>query len=452
MADELIIDSKALIFATLADVYLSSGMVDEAISILKDGLSRNPNYTLGKIILGRAYYMKGNVDEALKTLEALYPEAKDSENANLYLARCHKRIGDLDKAAQFYEIVLKVNPQNKDARQELDSIASKPAVVPAKAEEPVIETTNLPPTIKEAAVVAVPIMEEPVIVDRKPPVEKIDQPVEPPAEEPVIPIVDTIPQAMLREQLETEKGEPESVPPVVEPKVEEKEPPVEKKKPPIAEKKVEVKPELKPEPMPEKELTKAEKVAEIEELLNIKKPEIESAVPLEKEKTKEKVKKEIKEKVKEEEKEEEKEEVPILPEIGFEIPSAATPPPVQATGVSPLDTLKEPMSHLLKLKAVKGAFICSRDGLLIQNSYEARADIEEIAALIAAICNEADDSFKFLKEDAMEKCIIEKGDESVCVVTAGESLLCIVTKPEAKPGLVFVYARKIIEQIREILG
>jgi len=440
MADELIIDSKALIFATLADVYLSSGMVDEAISILKDGLSRNPNYTLGKIILGRAYYMKGNIDEALKTLEALYPEAKDSENANLYLARCHKRIGDLDKAAQFYEIVLKINPQNKDAHQELDSIAPGPATVATKAEEPVIETTNLPPTIKEAAVVAVPIMEEPVIVDKKPPVEKIDQPVEPPVDEPVIPIVDTIPQAMLREEIDSEKERPESAP-AAEPKIEEKEPPVEKKEPAIEEKKVEVKPE--PKPTSEPELTRAEKVAEIEKLLGAKAPEEAPVVPPPAKQEKEKAKKE----------EEKAEEVPILPEIGFETPTAAVAAPtVQAGGVSPLDTLKEPMSHLLKLKAVKGVFICSRDGLLIQNSYEAREDIEEIAALIAAICNEADDSFKFLKEGAMEKCIIEKGDESVCVVTAGESLLCIVTKPEAKPGLVFVYARKIIEQIREILG
>jgi predicted regulator of Ras-like GTPase activity (Roadblock/LC7/MglB family) len=212
------------------------------------------------------------------------------------------------------------------------------------------------------------------------------------------------------------------------------------KEPPVTEKPIAVKPE--PKPTPEPELTRAERVAEIEKLLGAKAPEEAPVVRPPAKQEKETAKKE----------EEKAEEVPILPEIGFEIPTAAAAPPVQAAGVSPLDTLKEPMSHLLKLKAVKGAFICSRDGLLIQNSDEAREDIEEIAALIAAICNEADDSFKFLKEGAMEKCIIEKGDESVCVVTAGESLLCIVTKPEAKPGLVFVYARKIIEQIREILG
>jgi len=72
--------------------------------------------------------------------------------------------------------------------------------------------------------------------------------------------------------------------------------------------------------------------------------------------------------------------------------------------------------------------------------------------MIAAIHNEAEDSFKFLKDGSIEKFIIDKIEYPICVITAGESLLAVVTQPEAKPGLVFVYARKIIEEIREILG
>ena len=120
MADELIANSGALIFATLADVYLSSGMVDEAISILKDGLVRNPTYTLAKIILGRAYFIKGNIEEALKILEGVYEEAQDSENLNLYLGHCYKKIGEPDKAKKYYEATLKINPENREAKRELE--------------------------------------------------------------------------------------------------------------------------------------------------------------------------------------------------------------------------------------------------------------------------------------------------------------------------------------------
>ncbi|MGQ9817118.1 MAG: tetratricopeptide repeat protein, partial [bacterium] len=134
MPDELAMDSKALIFATLADVYLSSGMIDEAISILKDGLSRNPNYTLAKIILGRAYYLKGDTEQALKTLEEIYEEAKESENENLYLGHIHKKLGDYEKAVKFYEATLRINPENKEAKQELSLLSPKKEV-----EEPVVK-------------------------------------------------------------------------------------------------------------------------------------------------------------------------------------------------------------------------------------------------------------------------------------------------------------------------
>ncbi|MGQ9817117.1 MAG: roadblock/LC7 domain-containing protein, partial [bacterium] len=138
----------------------------------------------------------------------------------------------------------------------------------------------------------------------------------------------------------------------------------------------------------------------------------------------------------------------ILPEIGLE-------PVVEETKLekpSPLDALNEPMKKLTDIKTVKGAFILSRDGLLIQSYYPQRTDLEETCALIAGIFNDADNAFKFLKAGGLEKFIIEKSDETICVITAGESLLSIITEPEAKPGLVFVYARKIIEEIRKILG
>jgi len=328
MADELIMDSKALIFATLADVYLSSGMIDEAISILKDGLARNPNYTLGKIMLGRAYYLKGDIDEALKILKEIYELARDSETENLYLGHCYKKKGDYEKAITHYQAVLKINPENREASAELE-------ILKPQKKEPT-EETMIAPFEK-----AIP---EPVALPR----EEISAP----TEDVKLPSV---------EEFVAQTEEP--------PK----------------------------EPSPVKEET------------------IEATLP--------------------------------LPELGLE-----TIPTKPAELISPMEALNEPMRHLLEIKSVKGSFILSRDGLLIQNYYQGRTDLEEIGALIAGIFNEAEDAFKFLKCGQLEKCIIEKKEETICVITAGESLLCIITQPEAKPGLVFLYARKIIEEIRKVLG
>ncbi|MEE8596550.1 MAG: tetratricopeptide repeat protein [bacterium] len=326
MPDELAIDSGALIFATLADVYLSSGMVDEAISILQDGLSRNPTYTLAKIILGRAYYMKGDIKEAIKILEGTYDDARDSENTNLYLGHCYKKLGEIDKAMKYYETVHKINPENKEAKQGIEALKTEP--------------------VKAAAEVKVEEVPEPV---------RVEEPTQP------------------MEVAEAKVEEPTQPMQAAEVKVEEPTQPMEA---------AEVKVEEPTQPMQAAEV----KVEEPTE---------------------------------------------------FEVP---------------LESLKKPVNRLLGIKTVKGAFICSKDGLLIENYYKGRTDIDEICAMIAAIHNEAEESFKFLKEGYVEKFIIEKEEETICVIATGASLLTVITQSEVKPGLVFVYARKIIDEIREILG
>ena len=342
MSDELTIDSGALIFATLADVYLSSGMIDEAISILKDGLSRNPKYTLAKVILGRAYYMKGDIDESLRVLEEAYEKASQSESANLYLGHCYKQRGDIEKAVNYYETVLKLNQDNTDARKELETL---------KPEAPKEETVVEKPEPVQEPVVQEPVVQEPVVQ-------------EPVVQEPVVqePVVQ---EPVVQEPIEQE-------PVVQEPATEEP---------------------ATPEPMaPEQPLATIEEVVRPEEVHEEKAPAL------------------------------------------------------------PLETLDEPIKRLLNIGTVQGAFICSKDGLLIQDYCENRRDVEEMSALIAAIHNEAEQSSQFLKAGNVEKFIIEKGDETICVLVTVESLFTVITEPEAKPGLVFVYARKIIDEIKEILG
>ncbi len=374
MADELKIDSGALIFATLADVYLSSGMIDEAISILKDGLVRNPGYTLAKIILGRAYYMKDDIKEAVKILEEVYTEAPDSENTNLYLGHCYKKLGENEKALKFYEATIKINPENSEAKKELELLKSE------KVEEKVAPEEEPKP---EAVEVAVPAEEE-VIKEEKP--QEVEAAV--PTEEEVIEEKPQEVEAAVPTAKEVIEEKPqEEVKPEIEEKVEEN---VEKEKPPEETKPAVVEEKVEPQPAPAVEVTKEEP----------------------------------------------------LPEIGLEEAEKKE---------TPLQALEAPMQRLLKIKSVKGAFICSRDGLLIQSYYD-RPDIEELCALIASVISDADESFKFLQKDSLERGIIEKADETICVVTAGESLLTVITEPEAKPGLVFIYARKIIEEIKEILG
>lgn len=344
MSDELRVDSGALIFATLADVYISSGMIDEAISILKDGLARNPNYHLARIILGRAYYLKGDIEEAIKTIEEVYDEVKDSESANLYLGHCYRDLDQKEKARTYYEATLKIDPENMDALKEIEKLI--PDFTPPPKAGPG-ETTELEPA--EVEVSAIPLGTEGTPEE------------EAPVEE------EAAPSVAAEEEKESEVVVEEYAPVVEEPAV-------------------------APEEGQETDIAAIESVLE-------------------------------------------------------ELPQKET-----AVEAVPLEALDKPVNRLLDLDTVKSVFLSTKDGLLIKNYGSVEHDVESVCAAVAAICLDVDESFRLLKRGGLTRCIIEKPDETLCVMAVGDSLLTVVTQVEAKPGLVFIYARKIIEEIEEILG
>ncbi|UCD04834.1 MAG: tetratricopeptide repeat protein [candidate division WOR-3 bacterium] len=324
MADELRVDSGALIFATLADVYISSGMIDEAISILKDGLIRNPNYHLAKVILGRAYYLKGEYDKAVETLEKIYGDIKDDESANLYLGHSYLKMGDNVKAKEFYENTLKINDGNTEALQALERL-----------------------------------------------------------------IPDFAPESEVHMAEPAGGGEPEAA---------------------------------------EVEEVAHEVVLPSESLGAVREVELPS---------------ESQEEIQEKETGEEL----MIDSFVQDLPEREL-----VTESVPLEALDKPVERLLALESVKDVFIATKDGLLIKNYAKDDSDVEVICASIAGICLDVDEAFRLLKRGGLTRCIIEKADETICVMAVGDSLLIVITKVEAKPGLVFVYARKIIEEIEEILG
>jgi len=337
MADELRVDSGALIFATLADVYISSGMIDEAISILKDGLIRNPNYHLAKVILGRAYYLKGEYDKAVETLEKIYGDIKDDEGANLYLGHSYLKLGDNVKAKEFYENTLKINDGNTEALRALERL------IPDFAPEPEIHPAE-PTSGGEPEAAEVDEFAHEVVLPSEPEAAVPD----------AIPISESI-GAVREVELPSESQE------------------------------------VIPEKESGEELTIDSFVQELPE----RKPATESV---------------------------------------------------------PLEALDMPVGRLLALESVKNVFIATKDGLLIKNYTKGDNDVEVICASIAGICLDVDEAFRLLKRGGLTRCIIEKTDETICVMAVGDSLLIVITKVETKPGLIFVYARKIIEEIEEILG
>jgi predicted regulator of Ras-like GTPase activity (Roadblock/LC7/MglB family) len=311
------------------------------------------------------------VDKAIETIESVYEEVKESETANLYLGYCYRKLDDNEKARQYYEKTLKINPENMEALKELEGLIPDftPPQKLAQAEPSMVEE---PPAEKPVAE-TVPLVEA-----------KKDEVKEPEAAEPGLMVEE--PHAVDLDSV------------VEEPKVEE--------------------PELQEvaiaTPVPEEEPFGVEKTPDV-------------MLPTE---------------------EEEEPQVVSIESIVEELPEKK----VEIEAV-PLEALDKPVGRLLDLETVKGVFISTKDGLLIKDYGGVRErDVEAICASVAAICMDVDESFRLLKRGGLERCIIEKADETLCVMAVGDSLLTVITKVEAKPGLIFVYARKIIEEIEEILG
>ncbi len=72
-------------FAKLANYYLINGNVNEAINLLKQGLSFYPGYTTAKIILGKCYLANRYYYDAKKLFESILNDYPDLSIAQKYL-------------------------------------------------------------------------------------------------------------------------------------------------------------------------------------------------------------------------------------------------------------------------------------------------------------------------------------------------------------------------------
>lgn len=103
-------DSKA--FAPLADELRQDGQVEEALSLLEDGLARYPDYLTAMVILGNTLVDSGRADHARKVLVRVLDLDPDNFVALRLLARdaFDQEIWDL--ALPWLDRLVKIEPEN----------------------------------------------------------------------------------------------------------------------------------------------------------------------------------------------------------------------------------------------------------------------------------------------------------------------------------------------------
>ena len=150
-------DPNSRLFVPLADEYRKTGMLDEAISVLLNGLSRQPGYMSARVSLGKVYLEKKMIAEAKEEFEKVISAIPDNLFAHKKLAEIYRDSGDKDRAKGEYRIVLKLNPVDEDAMSNLETLQSKHVIKesavapePGPEELPVQEPAAPPEAVVEA--------------------------------------------------------------------------------------------------------------------------------------------------------------------------------------------------------------------------------------------------------------------------------------------------------------
>jgi tetratricopeptide (TPR) repeat protein len=114
LTEKLSKDPKSRTFVPLAEEYLKSGMAEEAVIVLTDGLKVHPNFHAARAMLGRIYLDKGQIAEAKTEFEAVIKTDPENLLAHRKLARIYKNTGQLDKARISCQAVLMSSPKDSE--------------------------------------------------------------------------------------------------------------------------------------------------------------------------------------------------------------------------------------------------------------------------------------------------------------------------------------------------
>lgn len=160
---------NSTIFSQLAEEHRKEGNFDDALRILKDGLTRHPNYWSARVTLGRVYHQMGKAELAREELEKVIQSVPDNLLANKLLGDIYMFMDQQAEALKRYRIVQMLNPSDQDVAaniKRLESEIKKPAPAPEPIPQPE-PTAVLIPQPESLAEPLTPSVErtDPIIVE-----------------------------------------------------------------------------------------------------------------------------------------------------------------------------------------------------------------------------------------------------------------------------------------------
>jgi tetratricopeptide (TPR) repeat protein len=138
-------------FAALADAYRKDGDLDMALDILNTWIEKRPNYTSGHIVRGRCLLDREQDPEAAQAFQGVLELDPENIIAIKALSDIAARAGNEEQTRHWLERLLEVDPMNEEAHAALEAMSQPDALEPAELEAAEPEPAEAPPAEETAA-------------------------------------------------------------------------------------------------------------------------------------------------------------------------------------------------------------------------------------------------------------------------------------------------------------
>jgi len=115
----------SILFARLADLYLSINRIDEAINLCETGIKKHPYYVTGHYIISKCYLEKKQFDHAEKELKRVFKFDPQYIAAHRDYGDLMAQIGWNSTCEESYQKITELDPFNTQAQQHINELKEK---------------------------------------------------------------------------------------------------------------------------------------------------------------------------------------------------------------------------------------------------------------------------------------------------------------------------------------
>lgn len=143
LADLLQSHPDSRLFVPLAEAYLLSDMLEEAIQVLSHGLKTHANFVAARVMLGKIYLKKTQLSGAKEQFNQVIAIAPNNIPSLKGLAEIYKQEGLFAEAKTAYRSILKIDPGDKEATASIEGLEDKSGPVVEQETQETKESSDL---------------------------------------------------------------------------------------------------------------------------------------------------------------------------------------------------------------------------------------------------------------------------------------------------------------------